>query len=83
MAFIRNTGHTQALKDNEAFLAAAWTKFNADSKISNLELRIASTSDKYVSLDAYFVPKSDFIIAIVKDISKAKEHLNYIIEFGA
>jgi two-component system sensor histidine kinase VicK len=73
----------KALKDDDEFLKGRFDELMEKSKIMNLELRIDADSEKYISCDAYFISKSNMIIAFVKDITLAKQHLNYIAEFGA
>ena len=61
--------HLQALKTN--------------SRITNVELRVKGGEDKYISCDAYFIGEGNLIVAMVKDITKSKQHSDYIVDFGA
>ena len=76
-------GFGNILKDDEGFLISSYNKLRSDTRISNLELRVNSDQEKYISVDAYFIAKANIIVALIKDITKAKEHFNYIVEFGA
>jgi two-component system sensor histidine kinase VicK len=71
----------KSLEDDQEFLAKAFEEFMSESKVQNLELRVKP--DKYVSIDAYLIAESKIIVAFIKNITKAKQHLNYITEFGA
>jgi two-component system sensor histidine kinase VicK len=73
----------KALKDEYEFLVSAFEEFRSASKISGLELRIVATDERYVSVDGYSIANGDMIVVFVKNITKSKEHLNYITEFGA
>jgi two-component system, OmpR family, sensor histidine kinase VicK len=75
---LRNT-----LRDDDEFLDNAFNTLRTDAKLSNLELRVVAKDDRYISVDAYYIGTSEIIIAIVKDISRSKEHINYITEYGA
>lgn len=72
-----------ALKDDDHFLKRAYEQFKAAFTLLNLELRIVSENEKYVSVDAYLLEKRGIVVVFVKDITKSKAHLNYIVEFGA
>ena len=76
-------GLRRILKDDEDFLTASVNQLKSETRISNLELRVRSDLEKYISIDAYFVAKANIIVVQAKDITKAKEHINYIVEFGA
>jgi two-component system sensor histidine kinase VicK len=69
-------------QDYEYFLEKAHDLM-AKQKILNVELRVGIHQEKYISFDAYRINNSEFVFCIVKDISRAKEYMDYIIEFGA
>jgi two-component system sensor histidine kinase VicK len=71
-----------SLQDEMTFLSQLFGQLKANSKVSNVELRVKSSEEKRISVDAYLVD-GDKVIVIVKDITKSRQHLNYIIEFGA
>jgi two-component system, OmpR family, sensor histidine kinase VicK len=73
----------KALLDDDALRNDKLYELKSTLKISNVELRVRSNEQKYISLDAYYISKANVIVALVKDISKAKQHSNYIIDFGA
>jgi two-component system sensor histidine kinase VicK len=73
----------KALKDDQEFLARCFEEFLSNSQISNLELRVVGTPEKYISVDAYLIGDGEIIVAFAKNITNAKEHMNYIVEFGA
>jgi two-component system sensor histidine kinase VicK len=77
------TAIRKALKDEQEFLYSAFEEFRSASKVAGLELRIVSSNGKYVSVDAFLVGDRDTIVVSARDITKTKEHLNYIVEFGA
>jgi two-component system sensor histidine kinase VicK len=71
------------LKDDKAFLETHLNQLMSQARILNLELRVYADYEKYISVDAYFIAKNNIIIAFVKEITRSKEHFNYIVEFGA
>jgi two-component system sensor histidine kinase VicK len=73
----------RCLKDDDEFLQSNFNRLLEKSKVLNLELRVKSATEKQVSCDAYFLKKSSLIFCIVKDITKDKQHSNYLSEFGA
>jgi two-component system, OmpR family, sensor histidine kinase VicK len=53
-------------------------------KIQNIEFRLKfEATEKFVAVDAFIPTDTDLVVAMIKDITGAKEHVNYIIEFGA
>ena len=76
-------GLRQALKDDDDFIIAVVNQLKTKTRISNLELRLQSDEESYISVDAYYLARADTIVAIIKDITKTKAHVNYITEFGA
>jgi two-component system sensor histidine kinase VicK len=73
----------RCLKDDDSFIEMHFRNLQLKSKLTNIELRVRSHKEKHVALDAYVLKNSSFIYCVVKDITKAKEHTNYIVEFGA
>jgi two-component system sensor histidine kinase VicK len=76
-------GLAKMVKDDDGFLISSVNQLKAEAKISNLEVRLMSDPEKYISIDAYFIANGNIIVALIKDITKSKEHQNYIVEFGA
>jgi two-component system sensor histidine kinase VicK len=76
-------GLRKMLKDNEGLLLTSFNQLISETRISNVQLRLTTDQEKYVSVDAYVITKANVIVALIKDITKTKEHINYIIEFGA
>jgi two-component system, OmpR family, sensor histidine kinase VicK len=48
-----------------------------------LAIRTPNVPVRQLSCDGYYLSDEGMVIGIVKDISKPKEHLNYIINYGA
>jgi two-component system sensor histidine kinase VicK len=54
------------------------------SKVEDIEIKIRLTGgEKIVSVAAYLLNDKKILVATIKNITSAKEHLNYIVEFGA
>ena len=73
----------QCLTDDDEFLEAQFKVLLQELKLQNVELRVKSEQEKVISCDAYFLKKSSLIFCVVKDITKEKQHANYITDFGA
>ena len=53
-------------------------------RISNIEFRLKFRStEKFIRVDAFVVDDCNLLIAMIRDVSASKEHLNYIVDFGA
>lgn len=66
------------------YLRHRLSELKQDKTISNTELRLyfKDASVKHLSCDAYVMDNSSWI-GFVKDVSKEKEHEDYIIDYGA
>jgi two-component system sensor histidine kinase VicK len=73
----------RTILDDDKLIEDQLRDLKANSQVSNVELRVKSKDNKYISCDAYFINKGNVIVAIVKDITKSKQHLNYTVDFGA
>jgi two-component system sensor histidine kinase VicK len=71
------------LKEDTHFLELYCDELVKKGKIADVEIRLAGENERYLSVDAYFIAKANVVISLVKDITDSKEHLNYIVEFGA
>jgi two-component system sensor histidine kinase VicK len=71
------------LKDDADLAATSFVQLKTKGSIRDVELRIDGLHTRYISVDAYLLTKANVIVAFVKDITKSKEHMNYIVEFGA
>lgn len=69
--------------DEDKFVEDQLQALKENSSIFNVELRIGPSGDRYVSCDAYYISHGDLVIATVKDITKSKQHQDYISDFGA
>lgn len=72
------------INDEEEYVNNLLFEIKNKGKIQNVELRLNLKSiEKFVSIDAFLLGNKELLVAIIKDISSAKQHLNYIVEFGA
>ncbi|HYG19229.1 MAG TPA: PAS domain-containing sensor histidine kinase [Ohtaekwangia sp.] len=71
------------LKDDDEFLQNTLGALKARCKITNVELRVKAKKEKYIAVDAYWLKKAGVIVSLIKDVTNAKEHTNYLSEFGA
>lgn len=72
------------LKDSEEYLINRLEELNEKSRVNNTEIRLVVRAvEKYVSVDAFLIGSRNLIVGIAKDVTAVKQHLNYIIEFGA
>jgi two-component system sensor histidine kinase VicK len=72
------------LKNDIEHVAKNLKDLETKGKIQNVEFRLKSGSaEKFVSVDAFVPEDTNLLVALIKDITAQKEHLNYIIEFGA
>jgi two-component system sensor histidine kinase VicK len=72
-----------AIKDDDEFLISQINEIKQKSRITGVEMRVASKEEKYIICDAYYIRQFNLIVAFIKDISKTKMHFNYVAEFGA
>ena len=73
------------IRSEDAFyLRHRLSELEQDKTINNTELRLyfEDTSVRHLSCDAYIMDESSWV-GFVKDISKEKEHEDYIIDYGA
>lgn len=71
-----------AVNHDAALLEEQYETLRTTGVLLNLELQLAN-SGKPVLVDAYLLHRYNKIVVFVKDISKTKEHMDYITEFGA
>jgi two-component system, OmpR family, sensor histidine kinase VicK len=69
--------------DDPAYIEELVHRLTDDLRLTDVELRVASREDKYVLCNAFYLETKDLVFVTLKDVSKWKEHSNYIIEFGA
>jgi two-component system, OmpR family, sensor histidine kinase VicK len=74
---------TEVFIDDETYIDELTQRLTTDLRLSDVELRIASRDEKYVLCSAVLLAERGLVSIAVKDVSKWKEHSNYIIEFGA
>jgi two-component system sensor histidine kinase VicK len=70
-------------KDDDEFLRNRLDDLVSKSKIMDIELRLNTRKDKFISCDVYFIKDKRVIIGFVKDVTNSKQHTEYITEFGA
>jgi two-component system sensor histidine kinase VicK len=70
------------IKEDEALIDAFVARLLSDGRIENVELRLL-TSDHFIELNAYLLRGDELVICVFKDVSKPKQFLKYIAEFGA
>ncbi len=73
----------QTILDDNKVIEAQLQALKANSRITDVELRIQGKDPRYISCDAYFIGEGSLVVAIVKDITKSKQHSDYIVDFGA
>jgi two-component system, OmpR family, sensor histidine kinase VicK len=82
-----NTGGIPALRktinEPDKFLVDQFESLKQKHRVSGVEMRIGIKDDSYVVCDAYYIQAPEIVIAFIKDVSRSKEHFNYIAEFGA
>ncbi|HEY9049882.1 MAG TPA: HAMP domain-containing sensor histidine kinase [Ohtaekwangia sp.] len=66
--------------DDHAFLTHKYKLLLEKGYILQAEFRCEP--DKYVSCDAYYLEDTKTIIGTVKDITRAKEHADYMVNYG-
>jgi two-component system, OmpR family, sensor histidine kinase VicK len=71
------------ISDDDYYVTESFNQLKDRGRISNREFRLGSDPEKYLSVDAYWIAARDIIIAFIKDVTNTKQHLNYIVEFGA
>jgi two-component system sensor histidine kinase VicK len=53
-------------------------------KIQNIEFRLKfKSTEKFVAVDAFIPAETNLLVAMIKDVTTIKQHLDYVIEFGA
>src|SRR5688572_13258193 len=71
------------VKDDRDYVGRHLADIQSKGKIQNIEFRLKFKSrEKFISVDA-FVLEQAVLIALVREVSAAKQHFNYIVEFGA
>ncbi len=73
-----------SLQSDLEFIKSALADLVRDKSVQNVEFNI-SVGEKlvYISCDATHLQEEDYIIAMVRDITKEKEHETYIATYGA
>src|SRR5690606_23142495 len=71
------------IRDDDKFLQHIIATLKSKCKIANIEMRVKAKSEKYIAVDAYWLKKVGMIVCLIKDVTNAKEHSNYMSEFGA
>src|SRR5690349_2585632 len=70
------------INEDEAFIEGCIARLLSDGRIENIELRLPA-NDHFIELSAYLLRGDELAIVIFKDISRPKQFLRYISEFGA
>ena len=72
------------VKHDRDYVDKHLTVIRNKGKIQNIEFRLKfESTEKYVSVDAFLLNDSNLLLAMIKEVSTAKQHLNYVVEFGA
>ncbi|MCD9014157.1 sensor histidine kinase [Parachryseolinea silvisoli] len=66
--------------EDDEFINACIRQFIRENVLSNIELRLCD--NRYVAVDAYIFSDHQLML-IVRDVTKLKEFLNYVSDFGA
>lgn len=74
----------RVIKEDQHYLRMEWAKLTDSDKCEEIEFRILGAENKlyYICASIYVLKRSDFIIVRLSDIAKAKEHENYMLEYG-
>jgi len=74
----------QRVKDDWKYAIQYWADIKSKGKIENIEFRLKfSEMEKFVLVDAFLLDEGNLLIATVRETTAAKQHFNYIVEFGA
>jgi two-component system, OmpR family, sensor histidine kinase VicK len=71
----------QLIVEEDDFLVACFNKLKTKQELADVEIR--TSNERYLCCDAYLLTDDGLIIVIAKDVTKAKKHSTYIVEFGA
>jgi len=72
------------IKDDWEYASLHFANIRNKGKIKNVEFRLKFGSiEKFISLDAFLLNNGSLVATIIKDVTMAKHHTNYIVEFGA
>lgn len=72
----------EVFQEEYNYLVEKYRELQEKSKVLNVEFHLTGLK-KYISCDGYVINKGTMLLLIVKDVTAAKEHSDYIIEFGA
>lgn len=73
----------QCLKDDDEIISFRIKQLTEQKTLVNTEFRVNTQADVFVVCDAYLLEEQGIVVGFVKDVTKAKEHANFISEFGA
>ncbi|MBT1690171.1 sensor histidine kinase [Dawidia soli] len=73
------------MSEDRHYLQQRFADLLATGSITNTEFRIRLSSGvvKHISCDAYLWDGAEYAVGFVKDVSRVKEHENYMINYGA
>src|SRR5688500_11102136 len=72
------------VKDDLDYVEKHLADIQRNGKIQNIEFRLKfKSTEKFISVDAFVLDEKNVLVAMIREISAAKQHLNYIVEFGA
>jgi two-component system sensor histidine kinase VicK len=79
-----NMGHLQsAIRYEVHQLKDRFELLLQNYSLLNVELPLATKPDAFISIDVYLLREQPTVIVFVKDITKSKQHTDYIVEYGA
>lgn len=72
------------LPDDKQYVKNRFLNLKANPVVSNMEVRLKDEGNlQYICCNAYYILPRSTVVIFLKDISKAKSHENYLVEFGA
>ncbi|MBT1710504.1 HAMP domain-containing histidine kinase [Fulvivirgaceae bacterium PWU5] len=73
------------MSEDRHYLQQRFADLISTGCITNTEFRIRLSSGivKHISCDAYLLEEGEYVAGFVKDVSRMKEHENYMINYGA
>ena len=71
-----------AINEEQTTLKACVARLLQEGNVENVELRLAE-HDRFVVASAHLLRGDEYVIVVIRDISRSKKALNYITEFGA
>jgi two-component system sensor histidine kinase VicK len=70
--------------DDVEYVEQNLQELRTNSKLQDIEFRLRSEGGyKFVNVDAFLLDENNYLVVFIKDVTAAKQHFDYIVEFGA